>query len=946
MNSSPSKQSSQTFQLKPWQTVKTNLKTSVKTWLAVALTGSAFVASVAFAAPPAGTVIGNQAAATYTDASAVPRTATSNTVSTIVQQVAAFTLSSTQVKTSSPGAPVTFAHTLTNTGNGTDSFTLSTVNNAGDNFDLNSLSVFADATCDGIADNAVPITSVGPLAAGASACVVVQGTVPSTALSGQSANLNLNATSVFTPAITQQNVDTVNVTANAVVNLTKSVSAPSGAPGSGPYTYTLTYTNTGNATATNVVLADLLPAGLSYVASSGRWSVSGATALTDSNAADPAGMTYDLGVTAAGVVTAVIASVPSNSSGTLTFQVNVGALTAPGVINNTARLCFNDGAAQQPVGCTPANTSTTGTATNVVPFTVIQTAGVNGNGSPTNSALTTDPVAIASASQGSTVSFDNFVWNRGNGDDSFDMSIAAIGGAGNNWPAGTTFQLFKSDGVTPLVDTNSNGTPDTGIIPASNNAICTPANGFVADTVNARCGYKVVLKATLPAGAVGGPFSVTKTATSKFNPAVSDSITDTLTAITTSTVDLRNGAANTAGTGAGPEALAVTTQNVNPGASTTFVLKVNNTSTVADTFNLAASTDNSFSAITLPAGWAVSFRADGGAGNCSTLGSVVTNTGTINAGANATICAIVSVPANAAATPAPGTSVFFRVQSPTTNATDRKHDAVVINTLRSLSVTPNNSNQVFPGGSVVAAHTITNNGNVDEGDALGEVTLGSAMIGATAGWSNVIYWDKNNDGVLDASDPIVTDLSQLTGGTGGASTAAGLSVGESARIFVKVLAPAGAAVGDVNTTTLTATIAGAVNAVAAPSPVSATDTTTVIAGQVRLVKEQALDANCDGTPDTAYSNTNITTGAIPGACIRYRITATNDGTANVSTLVISDSTPAQTTYHTGGGTAPAAVTIGAITAPTNGTTGLVQATVPTLTPSQSSVVTFGVRINP
>lgn len=47
----------------------------------------------AFAATPlAGTTIGNQAAATYTDASLTPRTATSNTVTTIVQQVAAFTL--------------------------------------------------------------------------------------------------------------------------------------------------------------------------------------------------------------------------------------------------------------------------------------------------------------------------------------------------------------------------------------------------------------------------------------------------------------------------------------------------------------------------------------------------------------------------------------------------------------------------------------------------------------------------------------------------------------------------------------------------------------------------------------------------------------------------------------------------------------------------------------
>jgi trimeric autotransporter adhesin len=914
--------------------------------LGIASAASMLLASsLALAAPLAGTPIGNQAAASYTDASAVTRNTTSNTVTTVVQQVAAFTLTSTQTKPGSPGAPVTFSHTFTNTGNGTDTFTLGVANTSG--LVLTPLVVYPDAGCDGIADSTTAITTVGPLAPGATYCVVVQGTVPGSATSGQTSTVTLSANSQFTTAVTQANTDTVTVTGNAVVNITKTISAPSGNPGSGPYTYTIGYTNTGNATATNVVLADIIPAGMTYVLNSARWSGSGVTALSDgASPADPAGITYDFGVTAAGAVTAVIGSVTPTSSGNLTFTVTVGANQAPGNINNVAKLCYNDGVAQSPVGCTPANATTTGTSSNTTPFLVNQIAGVNGNGSATSSLSVTDPAAIPTAAQGSTVSFNNYIWNRGNGPDSFDMTVAAIGGAGNNFPSGSTFQLYKYNGTTPLVDTNGNSTIDTGLIPAVNDASCTAANGFVADTVNGRCGYLVVLKVTLPAGAVGGPYSVTKTATSKFNPAVSDPITDTLTLITSSIVDLRNGTGNTLGTGNGPEGSPVTTQSVNPGASTAFVLKVNNLSAVADTYNLAASTDNSFAAINLPAGWVVNFRADGGAGDCSSLGGAMTNTGTVLAGANLTVCAVVSVPANAAATPTPGVNLFFRVQSPTTGATDRKTDAVIINTLRSISISPNNGGQVFPGGSVVYTHTVVNNGNVVEGATSGQVALTDVLTGAVSGWSAIIYWDKNNDGILDASDPVVSDLSQLAGGTGGASTAAGLDIGEQARVFVKIIAPASAALGAVNTSTITVTANGVVNTVAAPAPTSATDTTTVIAGQVRLVKEQALDANCDGTPDTAYTQSSIAAGAVPGACIRYRITGTNDGTADVTGLVISDSTPANTVYNTGGGTAPAATTVGTATAPANGTTGTVQATVGTLVPLQNVVVTFGVRINP
>jgi uncharacterized repeat protein (TIGR01451 family) len=86
-----------------------------------------------------------------------------------------------------------------------------------------------------------------------------------------------------------------------------------------------------------------------------------------------------------------------------------------------------------------------------------------------------------------------------------------------------------------------------------------------------------------------------------------------------------------------------------------------------------------------------------------------------------------------------------------------------------------------------------------------------------------------------------------------------------------------------------------------PPTVSVTDSTTVINGDLTLLKEQALDANLDGQPDggpSVYSTADITTGALPGRAIRYRITVTNTGTAPATQVKVFDTTPAFTTYTT------------------------------------------------
>jgi uncharacterized repeat protein (TIGR01451 family) len=856
------------------------------------LTLALLSATLLKSAPPAGTSIGNQASATYTDASNTPRSTTSNVAITIVQQVASFTLSASQAKFSPAGAQVYYAHTIVNTGNGTDTFNLSVVNNpAGDNFDLTSLALYEDANGDGLPDNATPITSSGSVAAGASYFFVAMGIVPAAETSGRISIITVTAsgTATATPAPAQSNTDTTTVTGNAVINLTKAMSANSGPPGSGPYTITLTYNNIGNSTATNLNIIDLIPAGMAYRLGSGRWSVTGGTILTDGGNTDVQGtapdtIIYDFGVTAGSQVTATIARVLPGQSGTLTFQVDIPAGTGAGTIRNTASYGYDPG---------------TGTAvgpfnSNPVDFTVTQTAAVSILGQ-----------TIASAPQGGTVMFTNVVRNLGNGTDAFDITMAT-----GTFPAGTTFSLFQSDGNTPLVDSSGNGTPDTG--PLGTNLT-----------------YAVVVRVALPGGASGGgPYTAIKTARSTVSTPVFASTNDVLTTIIAASVDVTANSPLPAGLGAGigPEAAPVVTITTNQGTIARFTLYVNNTSAGANSYNLAASTLPGFGALTLPPGWTVTFRDAGNA--------VITSTGMIPAGGNVLVYADVSLPASAA----PGTfDLYFRALSPSTSTQDRIHVAVVVNPIRSLVLSPNNSGTVFPGGFVVYSHTLVNNGNVVEGDGTGSsVTL--AVTHSQPGWTSVIRYDADGNGAISAPDIVVSNLTFVSGG------AAGIAPSETIRLLVQVFAPPGVALGTVDTASFAATTVNGSYVSPAPPVTTVTDSTTVIAGDVTLVKEQALDAANDGTPDGAYSTAQITTGAVPGAAIRYRITVRNAGTAQAIGVRVFDTTPAFTTYTA---TVPAATTVGSVvTVPANGASGPLEFNIGNLNPGQSAVITFGVVINP
>jgi large repetitive protein len=336
------------------------------------------------ARPNAGDVINNTAFVSYTTTTTTITNFPSNTVAVRVEQVASFTLTSSQSVTSAPGTTISFPHTLLNTGNGPDVFDLSIVNIATGTFNFVSVTLYADTSPqDGVADNLVPITQTPTLAPGQSYTFVAVAVVPTApgAVAGQLDSLSVTAVGnptvasngSYVASAAQTNFDTVTVTANAVIAPAgKSFSIISGpSPSANNIRTTLTYTNNSAATATNLLITDeinkvlLSPAinttGFRYVAGSARWSScgGGATPLTDANdgyECGPVGQRIDFRIipgvaTGEARVEALIESVPAFTSGQLTFELTVtsGIPAGTAQTTNAARMTYFDGAGNRTV---------------------------------------------------------------------------------------------------------------------------------------------------------------------------------------------------------------------------------------------------------------------------------------------------------------------------------------------------------------------------------------------------------------------------------------------------------------------------------------------------------------------------------------------------------------------------------------------------------------------
>lgn len=371
-----------------------------------------------------------------------------------------------------------------------------------------------------------------------------------------------------------------------------------------------------------------------------------------------------------------------------------------------------------------------------------------------------------------------------------------------------------------------------------------------------------------------------------------------------------------------------TSKNGAASGQAVYAHTITNTGNAADTFNLSQTNAGVFQMAN------VQFFADANGDGVADDANAITVTPSVAAGGTFKFVAVATLPAGAA--------------TGATNALTVKATSVFTNTVAATAV---DTTTVAAG----AALDLTANGYGSTALGFGAYVDGGAAVEnktTTAGtMTRFTLYLSNNGGTADTFN-----LQASTDGTFGTQTlpdgwtvvfkdannqvitAATVAAGAHPVIYAEVTPSAGATVGTTDvyfraispTTQVTDRIRESITIAAATS-------------LLELVKEQALDANCDGAIEGSWTTAPITTGAVPGACLRYRITGTNKGATQITSVVMTDTIPANTTYHAG---AAANTLLGSILAPLAGAVGSVTANVGALSPGQSNAMTFGVMINP
>jgi uncharacterized repeat protein (TIGR01451 family) len=235
---------------------------------------------------------------------------------------------------------------------------------------------------------------------------------------------------------------------------------------------------------------------------------------------------------------------------------------------------------------------------------------------------------------------------------------------------------------------------------------------------------------------------------------------------------------------------------------------------------------------------------------------------------------------------------------------------------------PDNALTGLPGSTVFYAHTF-------HAGSAGNVAFSTTHVTtpAVAGWNQVIYQDTDCSGTLNGTE-----------GSTPLSGAVPVAAGANVCIIVADTIPAGAPFNAQNVISVTSTFN-------ATQTITRTDTTTAgAAGSGGLTLAKAVRNVTQGTP-AGTSNT-----AKPGDILEYTITYTNPAGGAVSAIVVTDSTPAFTTFQAASCVTPlpAGVTSCSVTTQpaVNGTGSVVWTLGGSLPAGASGTVLYTVRVAP
>lgn len=840
-------------------------------------------------------IISNMAVGEYSEeGSTVVQVARSNLVQTTILPVYSLNLVAANNKTVVAGQTVYFNHILTNTSNETDQYTFAVSNNlTGDDFDFvnNSLMVYLDANNDGIPDGSA-ITGY-TLGAGQSVGLIVAATIPNTITTGKVANLTLAVTSINGATGTNSNVDKATVTDQSTLMVRKKFSQITAANGD-VVTIRLDYQNPTNTIVSTATLTDTLGSNLTYEVNTGKWN--GVTVYDAvGGTADPTGINYNV---TSNVVTATLTNIPANTIGYIEFNVKINKSIA-GRIENV-------------INVTGPATDTSNTAVvNVAPVYAVK---INGSSSDVN-----DNASIITASavpQGGELKFTNYVWNIGNTIDRFNLTLT-----NSTFPAGSQIELYRADGVTPLLDSNGDGIPDTGLL-AANSSV------------------PVVVKVRFPSSyTVSTPtaFAVSPRAQSVGDGGKTSTIKDqgTLTPVS-QLVDLTNADNTGLGNGAVDNSGAAwktitvkSSDNAVTGGQVIFPLTVKHTG-VGTEYLLSANASSDFSSLTLPAGVnRVRFYASSNGTDCSVLGNEIGKTRYLNDGQSQLVCAVVEVDKVNKDVTVP---IYFRVISTSFVGTDNPAQDMIknavtiqsVNSVPQLEFTPDLHAQVAPLGTVVYRHILANPAATDFTGSYGFIINNSE-----SSFNSVLFLDVDGDGKFSSGDLNIRTLADLPSGK--------VAAHEQIQLLLQVTNVVNNNVNQANTTVVSLTDSS--NQVIA----SIKDVTTVKQSQLTLTKLQARDFNCDGTADETYTTNTLTIGKQSngqGQCVLYKVILNNSGATAMSTaFTFRDMTPAYTVLSQ----SPICTSCSGITAPTVGNAGAVSGTLNSVAANQSYEFSFGVR---